>query len=257
MNFSFLDMSLTEGYTEEYKKRYLEWKDGIPARITSTRDYETEQCVAVEFMIKDIYTWKGGEDLRAVKLNKVFVRLPKFGPWVVKLPCSVDDLVILHFSSKDLNQFLAGNGEQVTQKAAEIGELEDCYAELGFGTRKSNNQPSLENLIITNGAFTMTVTPQGDYTIITSGTGTYQAQKHTFKNDVEIEGNLTVKQNTTVDGTVTSKAGMFSPTYSGYGGAGSMTIGTITAQTSVTIDGIEVLGHNHTNPEGGDVGPMK
>lgn len=222
-------------------------RDGIPAEVIGTDDYEESQCIAVEFKIADIYPMKESEELRAMKLKKVFVRLPKFGGWEFKFPVSKGDIVILHFSTKDLNRFLSGNGESVQQNIEEVGEIEDCWAELGFGTRKNNNKPSLEDLIITNGAATLTVTQSGDYSLVTSGTGYYKSSKTTIDNDVEITGNLEVKGNNIVDGSVTSKTSMSSPTYSGYAGGGSMTIDNVIVLNDVTINGKSVNGHNHNN----------
>lgn len=216
-------------------------RDGIPAEVIGTDDYESEQCVAVEFKIADIYTMRDSVELRTMKLKKVFVRLPKFGGWEFKYPVAKGDKVILHFSTKDLNKFLAGDGSTVQQAIEDVGEIEDCYAELGFGTRKVNNSPSLEDLIITNGNATLTVKPSGDYSLVTSGEGYYKSAKTKFDNDVEITGNLIV------DKEVTSKTGMFSPTYTGYQGSGTMSIDSIEVLNNVTINGKSVDGHDHNN----------
>lgn len=79
---------------------------------------------------------------------------------------------------------------------------------------------------------------------------------------IEVTSKATVKSpqifldgDTTVTKSLTVLGGM---SVSGGSGGGTMSItGNMVQQGSFTINGIKVDGHTHTNPEGGNVGPMK
>lgn len=263
--YDMISNSLTEHTntrTEELKQNNYKT---IPAVITGVDSYEKLQCVSVEFSIRDIFDRKNSTILESVKLEKVFVRLPKFGGWKFKYPVAKGDEVVLHWSHKDLSRFLDGDGSSVAQSITEVGEIEDCFVELGFGTRKNHNDPSLKNLILMQSATNITITPEGDISIDTEGNisttakGThYLKSSHlTVDNSVTIKENLIVEGTTESTGVVTALSGVHASTYAGIeGGAASFEVD-IGVNGVVTINNVVVNDHTHDNPEGGDVGAMK
>ncbi|CAH9012842.1 putative baseplate assembly protein [Vibrio phage 501E54-1] len=263
--YDMITNSLTEhtnSRTEELKQNIYK---SIPAMIIGVDDYEKHQCVSVEFLIRDIFNKKDATILEAVRLEKVFVRLPKFGGWKFKYPIQKGNEVVLHWSHKDLSKFLDGDGSSVSQSITEVGELEDCFVELGFGTRKNHNNPSLHNLILTQKATTITITPEGhislttdgDISTIAKGSHFLKSSHLTIDNSVTINENLSVGGTTTSTGVVTARSGVHASTYAGLGGGAANFAVDIGINGTVTINGVVVNTHTHTNPEGGDVGVMK
>ncbi|AUR87565.1 hypothetical protein NVP1101O_154 [Vibrio phage 1.101.O._10N.261.45.C6] len=226
----------------------------IPARVINTDDYESIQAIDVQlaYNIED-------EDYEidyAVTVKKVQVKLEGGGGFYQKFPVKKGDLVTLHYSHKSLNKFLNSDGKTpLTVRGFELwAGLRDCWATLGFATRVNNQSPSVENYVLEGDNTLVVITPNGKYTIDTkdniditsSGDVTINcnkaiinAPKSEFTGDVKVDGTLTV------EGVSTFKAGVLAPTYGGYGGAGSMTIGTVNASVNVTINGKAVKGHNH------------
>ena len=260
---------ITNSFSEHANSRTEELKQNnyksIPAIITGVDSYEKHQCVSVEFLIRDIFNKKDATILESVQLEKVFVRLPKFGGWKFKYPVKKGNEVILHWSHKDLSKFLDGDGSSVSQSITEVGEIEDCFVELGFGTRKNHNSPSLDNLILMQDATSITITPEGNITTTTDGNvytiakGTHflKSEHLTIDNSVTINKNLLVKGTTESTGIITATAGVHASTYAGLSGGAAAFAVDIGVTGTVTINGVVVNNHTHTNPEGGNVGVMK
>lgn len=156
--------SFTEGVNTRVKQLKGNIRIAVPAVIVSINDYETLQCVDVKPVINDIYTRKDASVLEVQTLRKVFVKLDAAGGFVFKFPVRVDDKVTLHWSDKDLGKWLDGEGDSVDQSVTETGELEDCWVQLGFGTRKVHQNPSKDNFIFAGDNNLTTVTPEGDIT---------------------------------------------------------------------------------------------
>lgn len=263
--------SLKEKLLESASKVSEQEYTTLPARITNTKDYEKLQCVSVEVLIQDLYETKGQVEAGTIKLEKVFVNLPRFGGWKFRFPVSVGDPVTLYWSRKDLSQYLDGFGDVVTQQVNDVAGLEDCFVKLEGGTRKNHNNPSLTNLEIEGKNTKITVTPSGDITTTTSGNikctaqGSYDitASHLTVNNDTTIKGNLTVEGDTTTQGTTTSdgvvnaNAGVYASTYAGLGGGSASFAVDMGINGTVTINGVNVNTHIHTDAEGRPTGVME
>ncbi|AUR89085.1 hypothetical protein NVP1121O_057 [Vibrio phage 1.121.O._10N.286.46.C4] len=238
--FDLISNSFNETVSKAVRKNREDIRTQAPATVISTKDYKKHQCLSIELDIRDIYSMKDATVLQAVKLEKVFVKLPRFGGWKFRFPVAVGDKVTVHWSDKDLSQYLDGTGTTVAQDISEVGELEDCWVELGFGTRKNHNNPDLLNLEVEGKGTKLTITPEGNVTMITEGnisttakgTHYFKSSAMTIDNDVTITGNLTVNKTTTLVGNVAASADM------GVSG-------------TVTINGVVVNGHTHTSPETG------
>lgn len=245
-----------------------------PARIISTKDYEKYQCVSVEFMIRDVFTERNIETLNAVRLEKVFVLLPRFAGWKFKYPIKEGNLVTLWFSHKDLSEWLDSVGESIEQDVRFTGQIEDCYCIFEGGTRKDHNNPSLNNLIIEGPNMDITFFPNGNITtntkgsISTTSSGTHyiKASHLTIDNDTtitknlkvkgntDIEGNLKVGGNTESTGIVTATSGVYASTYAGLGGGAASFAVDMGINGTVTINGVVINTHTHLDAEGRPTG---
>lgn len=235
---------------------------GIPAEVVSVEDYETLQCVSVRALINDIFVERDNLVLESITLKKVFVALPRSGDFLIKQPVKVGDIVRLCWSHRDLGAYLDSDGGAVDINVNEIAQIEDCWVELGFGTRKNNNKPSLTDFIIKGPKTEIVIKPSGDITINTEGTSYIKSSHHTVDTDMTITGNLQVDGNTNIDGNlgvtgtsnlsgmVTAASGVQAASYAGTG-ASNVMLG------NVTIGGITVNNHTHPTDGGGSTGPMQ
>ena len=236
----------------------------IPAIVTKTSDYESLQCVSVEFAIKDIFPNKADAELGTVKLEKVFVKLLHAGGFKVKCPVHKGDIVTLQWSHKDLGKFLDGSGDVVSQSINEIADLEDCWVELGFGTRKNHTNPSVDNFIIEGEGTLITITPSGNITVntdgnvrmVAKGSSYLKSSHHTIDTNTTITKNLEVKGNTEIKGTTDSRgamsghAGVFASTFAGLGGSAASFNVDMNINGTVTINGININTHTHQGVHG-------
>lgn len=203
---------------------------GIPAIVTNTDKYESEQVVDVRPVINDVY--EDDEITKAVTLGSIFVKIPSGGGFSIKLPIAVGDLVTLHYAHRDISTYLDGDGSDIDSPLGMVADIRDCWVEHGFGTRKSHQKPSKTDLIIEGANTTITVKPSGEVTVETEGTSYLKSSKHTIDTDVEITGVLTVV------GDVINKANVTT--------TGVTTSATVAATTSLTIDSKEMKGHKHS-----------
>lgn len=226
----------------------------IPAEVTSVDNYESQQSVDVKPLIGTVYS--DGDVVNPVNLKNIFVKLPDGGGFSVCIPIKVGDLVTLHWTHRSLNSYLAGDGSQSNEGIDANFQRRDCYVLHGFGTRFNNQSPSKTDFIIKGDNSTVNITPLGVVTIdakevnvncetstVSAGTSVdVNTPLSTFSSDVKINGKLDVV------GEVSSTTGMKAPAYGSLTGTGgTMTIGNITAQSSVTINGKSVEGHDHNN----------
>ena len=235
---------------------------GLPAKIVGTSDYENLQCVDVELLINDVYPKHNMETMKRTVLKKVFVKLEGAGGFSEKLPVSLDDPVLLKWSHRDLGTFLDGDGSAVDQSVDHVAELEDCWVELGFGTRKNNYKPSKVDWVFQGPSTVETISPDGTITKITTGTTLLQSSAHTIDADVTITKDLLVQGNVIIDGNlgvggvtnaqgaVNALAGTFSSTYAGVGGGGATFAVDMSINGTVTINGMVVNTHTHLDAEG-------
>lgn len=135
----------------------------IPCRIENVDRYETDQVADARILINDQYVAVLGKTIKQRTIKNIFVRLKGGGGFEEKHPIKVGDLAALYFSHKDLTAFLAGDGSDVDVSIADRGKLNDCWIELGFGTKSNNYKPSLTDLIVKGPNSTATTKPDGTH----------------------------------------------------------------------------------------------
>lgn len=234
---------LLKAFTEE------ELRTGIPAKVVSTKDYESLQCVDVIPCFDKSYD--DGVVLPAAQINKVFVSIYHGGGFSVKLPIAVGDIVKLHYSHKYLGEFLNGDGQNIAQNVKLTTSERDCWVEQGFGTRKNHQSPSATNMVIEGKGTQITITPEGELSLVTDGATllktseyTVDAPKTTFKGEIIVEGDSTIQgaanhmTTTTTIGVSTAASFVVAGTSFGLGASG-------VSVNSVRINGKEVDGHTH------------
>lgn len=175
----------------------------IPAKIMGIEDYETLQVVTVKPCIDLTYPEWNDTKIVSNTLKKVFVKLPSSGGFSITMPVAIGDLCTLHWSHRDLNSFLDGSGEDVTQSKRYITNIEDCWVELGFGTRKNHQNPSATDLVIKSENTTITLTPTGEVSIETTGTSTVKSALHTIDTNAVVTGNIVAQGSITSQGNST------------------------------------------------------
>ncbi len=200
----------------------------IPAKVVNVDYYEQYQCVSVKPVIDDYYPLNNYLILQANTLEKVFVRLQEGGGFKIKLPVAVGDDCTLHYCHKDLDQWLDSSGDNSIEQSVNLtASLNDCYVELGFGTRKKHQNPSKTNLVIEGDATTITITPAGEVTVTTAGVCTIDT-------DVVISGNLEVGEDLTI-GTNSGEgySSYLGHTHTSYDGGGTTSSVILETETEV------------------------
>lgn len=166
---------------------------GIPARVVNVDLYESQQVVDVKPVINDVY-----EDEDIVKspiLKCIFVKIPNGGGFSIKLPVSVGDLVTLHYAHRDISDWLDTDGTDINNPIGFTPELRDCWITHGFGTRFSHQSPSQTDFIISGANTTITITPSGEMSVVTTGSATLDAADYTIDCPVTMTETLVVQGN--------------------------------------------------------------
>lgn len=195
----------------------------IPCSVTDVSKYESEQLVSLQPLINDVY--QDGITITPREIKDVFVKLSSGGGFSIKLPVAAGDLFTLHYTHRDLGNYISGDGSSVSVPLNLEGR--NFYCTHGFGTKSNNQLPSQTNMVIEGENTIITITPSGEITTTTNGKVTLTAPEYfvdspttTFTGDVNIEGTTTCP--------------------------------TIEAGNSLKISGAEVKGHDHS----GQVPPL-
>lgn len=261
--------------------RQTDIKIALPAIVTNVDNYATKQCINVTPLINDAYE---EEDLvlNAPTIKSVFVRLPGGNGFEIKIPIKVGDLVVLHWTHKNLSKFLEGDGSAVDVDVSVSPEERDCWAEPGFGVRKDNYGPSQTDFQLTGPATSIDITQEGAVTISTdsdvditikgaktekvtgnvtltvggnlsatvSGNATIESSKHTIDAPItQVTGNLIVAGNISCTGEYSGGTGTCTIPYLVVENTGI--IPTLTTADSLKAGGVEVIGHVHGGVESG------
>jgi hypothetical protein len=192
ITYDFFSKSLKDAAVNRRQQSDSNNFKGIPAEVVGVEDYESLQCISVKALINDVFVEKDNTTLESITLKKVFVALPRSGGFTIKMPVAVGDIVRLCWSHRDLGEFLDGEGSSVDINVNEIAGIEDCWAELGFGTRKNHSKPSVSDWIIEGPKTKITITPTGSVSIETEGESSIKSAKHTVDTSVKVEGVLNV-----------------------------------------------------------------
>lgn len=217
-----------------------------PGRIVK---YDPLSQLAVVRVSNDItYSNSEVQDklIPSVLLRNVPVHTPGGGNWHMTFPIKKGDPCLLSFSQfgydhwlyqdKDSAGFLPGGAEMPWTRRQ--FSIRDGFAQVGFNT--------IPRAI-------------ADYSATDSEwRNVDRTQRMTLKEtgDIEIAAGTTTV-NITKDGAVTITATAVTLDTAQTNLTGNLDVAGMITTPSIEVDGIEVLGHNHTNPEGGNVGPMK
>lgn len=234
----------------------------IPARVIAWR--AAKQVVDVEIVIKRPFITGSSDE--AIKVLDVPVMFMQGGSWTIGGEMKVGDIVLLIFPMFNIDTWLTGDVTKTYKPSGfQLHNLDGAFALCGglnynrptldqrflkkFHIVKGNNYIVMDETSIeieaNNGACRIEMLSDGTMNITTNATTNITSSHTNINNSTTIDGDLQVNGDisntgdTTTDGTTTSKSGMLSPTYGGYGGAGSMTIG------SATINGVVIETHTH------------
>lgn len=211
------------------------------------------------------------------RLQRVPVQFTQGGGWSLTHPVPDGTPCYVHFSQRGIDHWLSENkseaGMRGTRPSPAFSQLFDIKAAVcTIGTQPITNvipnfQGNVTELRNADRSQRLTLSGDGQVELITG------AAKITITKDtnivVETTTSATVKSptitldgDTTVTKSLTVKGGM--SVQGGAAGGSTMTITgktTFAGATEVTgtfkVDGVTVNRHTHTNPEGGNVGPMQ
>ena len=176
----------------------------LPAVITRNDSYENTQTVDVKLLIGVVY--KDGTQQEGVNIKNVFVDLPEGNGFQMCFPCKVGDRVKLSWCHRDYSSWLDGDGNPTFSNEGSNFQLRDCYATLGAGTRRVNQNPSVDNFILRGKNSVTVITPSGEITttcknvtlncesstVNASNKVDFNTPVANFSNDVNVGGKLTV-----------------------------------------------------------------
>lgn len=162
----------------------------LPAIVVNVEDYPTLQCIDVQPLIGSTYT--DGDTYKSPKIKKVFVKMPNSGTFKETYPIKVDDVVTLHWTNKDLNEYLnqSSKNEFAFPDEDDRWELNGVYVTVGFGTRSDNQSPDPDNYVFKteNGGYSLVITPSGNVT--------EDSVNKVVNNETSVENNNTSTVNT-------------------------------------------------------------
>ena len=242
---------LMEVLTQEYTAKNI--RMNLPAVITNNSKYEDEQVVDVKLLIGTKY--RDGDRLDGVNIKNVYVRLPSGNGFDITIPCAVGDKVNISWCFRDLSTWLDGDGAMSYNEEKQNFKLRDCFAELGFGTRRFNQKPSKDNLQIRGRNSLIVITPDGNITTdcksvtVNCESSTVNCESSTVNASSSIDFNTPTanfSKNVNIKGELIVTKGVFSPTYSGMDGTGgTMNVAEVNATSDVKINGKSIKGHDH------------
>jgi hypothetical protein len=184
----------------------------IPAKVLNVDNYETQQVVDVQPVFNDVLIDE--RVLSAPVIKSVFVKIPSGGGFSIKLPIAIGDLVTLHYSQKDLSDWLDSNGSSnISQSTSRIAQKRDCWVTHGFGTRKENQSPSATDYVTEGPNTTITITPDGKVTLDTQSditVNTPGVANVTATGGCNITADTNITGDLGVTGTVTAPNGVYS-----------------------------------------------
>lgn len=201
----------------------------IPCEVTDTSKYEDNQVVSVQPLISDIY--EDGVVVTPRVIKDVFVKLQSGGGFSIKLPIDVGDLVTLHYTHRDLGDYISGDGSGIQTPISLEGR--NFFCTYGFGTKSNNQSPSRTDLVIEGENTVITIKPSGEITTETNGKVTLKTPEYYVDTPTTtFTGNVQVNGDTNVSGEVTTP--------------------TVKASSSLQVAGAEVKQHDHS----GQVPPL-
>lgn len=210
------------------------------------------------------------------RLQNVPVQFIQGGGWSLTHPVPDGTPCYVHFSQRGIDHWLAENkstagmiggkpapafsqvfsnnaavctiGNQPIPKA--IGAFAGNVTELRNADRSQRITMSGDGKIeIITGAAKIVITKDSEILIDVTSKATVKAPEIILDGDTTVTKSLTVEGGMSVVGTKDGQTSTIT---------GNMKIvGDISQTGNLVVDGIKVNTHKHTNPEGGDVGPMK
>lgn len=283
MSNSNLGATILEMIVQQQANMYT----NIPARVIAWR--EKEQVVDVEIVVKRPYP--NGFSAEPTKVYDVPVMFMQGGSWTIAGEMKKGDIVLLVCPMFNIEDWLVGDQKRTYNSLGyQLHNLDGAFALAGcfnyanptrdtrflgkFHIVKGKNYLVMDDTSIiieaNGGKSRIEMLADGTMNITTDAETNITSSHTNINNDTTINGNLQVNGNQNTSGTnttvgvVTSQTGMLSPSYSGYGGAGTMTIGTATINSATidtsTIDtavigGIDFSSHTHQDSMGGTTSP--
>ena len=187
----------------------------MPAIVRNVEQFGGAQSVDVQPLISRVY--EDRSSLASPIIYEVPVMFPSAGGGLLSFPIAVGDTVLLLFSMRSMEEWLAGGGDEAIPADTRHHSLTDAIAIPGLYTKSSHLQPHITDVEIQFAESSIRMQPDGDLiadiakdviaTIlgVTTITSTGKVTIHS-DGDIELKNgtySLTLK----VDGTVLHSSG--------------------------------------------------
>lgn len=148
----------------------------LPAIITDVSQYESSNIISVTPTINILHS--DGQVNECPEIFNVPVVQPSGGGGLLSFPLAVGDNVLLEFSMRNIEEWLEGSGEAVTEPTRRLHDISDAVAIVGMHTKNNHLSPDPNDVVLKFKDNKITLKNDGNVEVITKA-------KFSVNNDAE------------------------------------------------------------------------
>lgn len=118
----------------------------LPAVVTDVSQYEQSNIVSVRPLIDMMHS--DGQISECTEIFNVPVIQPSAGGGLLSFPIKEGDTVLIEFSMRNIEKWLEGGGESVTEPTMRYHDLSDAMAVIGLYTKNSHLKPDPKDVVL-------------------------------------------------------------------------------------------------------------
>lgn len=149
---------------------------GLPATVTDVSSYEDQNIISVRPVIDMQHS--DGQVSECPEIFNVPVINPSAGGGILSFPVVVGDTVWLEFSMRNIEKWLEGGGESVTEPTMRMHDMSDAVAVVGVYTKNNHLSPDPKDVLLKFKDNSIRLKDDGNIEIITKS-------KYSVNNDTE------------------------------------------------------------------------
>lgn len=149
---------------------------GMPATVTDVSNYESQNIISVRPVIDMQHS--DGQVSECPEIFNVPVVNPSAGGGLLSFPIAIGDSVWLEFSMRNIEKWLQGGGESVTEPTMRLHDLSDGVAVIGMYTKNNHLSPDPKDVVLKFKDNSIRLKDDGNVEIITKS-------KYSVNNDAE------------------------------------------------------------------------
>ena len=119
---------------------------GMPATVTDVSNYESQNIISVRPVIDMQHS--DGQVSECPEIFNVPVINPSAGGGLLSFPIAVGDSVWLEFSMRNIEKWLEGGGESVTEPTMRMHDMSDAVAIVGMYTKNNHLSPDPKDVVL-------------------------------------------------------------------------------------------------------------